>query len=142
MVSVRFLIAGMLLFAWAQLRGVTTPESTHWKAAGLSGALLFMGGMGPAAWAMQFVPSGMAAVLLSLIPLWMVLLEWLWPPTSALGRRATRPGPRVMVGIVLIVGPHRLLQDGSEQGILLTLAGIGALTLSAFSWATGSLYLL
>lgn len=141
MVTIRFLVAGGILYVWARLRGEPRPTAANWRASLIVGALLFVGGMGIGAWAMQFVPSGLAAVLIATASLWMVLLDWLWLD-------APRPGRGVFVGlllglagIVLIVGPDRLMTLRSNQSTdVKNLIGIGVLLLSALAWAAGSVY--
>lgn len=141
MVSFRFLAAGAILFLWAIVRGAPRPSWTHWRSATIVSSLLFVTGMGAGAWALQFVPSGLVAVLISTAPLWMVMLDWLWfsggRPSSvtflglALG----------LVGIIVIMDPSSLSNLGEDQiGSTGTVLGLGVLLLSAFSWAVGSLY--
>ena len=50
----------------------------HWRAAAVVGVLLFLGGHGLLAWAQRRVPSGVAALGMATLPLWMTLLDWLW----------------------------------------------------------------
>src|SRR3990170_5093626 len=76
MAGVRFLIAGAALYLWTRLRGAPTPTRPNWKAATIIGGLLLLGGNGGVVWAEQYVPSGLTAVLITTVPLWMALLEW------------------------------------------------------------------
>jgi len=135
MAGVRFLIAGAVLYAWAWLRGARRPTRLHWKSALIVGGLLLLGGNGGVVWSEQRVASGLAALLVATVPLWMVLLEWMQ-------RDGTRPDGRTLfgvalglVGLALLVGPNALL--GGERVDLL---GAGVLVLGSLSWATGSLY--
>lgn len=78
MASLRFIGAGAILFLWAIVRGAPRPSWTHWRLATIVSSLLFVAGIGAGAWALQFVPSGPAVVLISTAPLWMVMLDWFW----------------------------------------------------------------
>jgi drug/metabolite transporter (DMT)-like permease len=76
MAGVRFLVSGAALYLWARARGADAPTATHWRAATVVGAFLLLGGNGAVVWAEQRVPSGLAALLVATMPLWIVLLEW------------------------------------------------------------------
>lgn len=134
MASARFLVAGAMLYLWSRARGAVRPSLTHWRAAAIVGALLLLGGNGAVVWAEQFVPSGLAALLVATAALWMVMLDWLRPG-------GTRPATRVWIGIALglaglawLVGPSSL-GDGR-----VSMVGAGVLWLGSLSWAMGSVY--
>lgn len=136
MAGARFVIAGAILLAWARARGARRPSRTDWVTGFVSGALLLLGGNGAVVWAEQRVPSGMAALLVAVVPLWIVLLDWFRPG----GRR---PASMVFVGIALglvglglLLGPDALRGSGD-----LDLVGAGVLMFGSLSWAIGSLYL-
>lgn len=135
MAGIRFLVAGALLFLWARLRGAPRPSLANWKATLLIGALLLLGGNGAVVWAEQRVPSGITALLVATVPLWMVLIEWLRPG----GRR---PAARValgviagMIGLLVLVGPGSLRGNGNVNVL-----GAAALMFGSLSWAVGSLW--
>jgi drug/metabolite transporter (DMT)-like permease len=135
MASARFLVAGGLLYAWSRIRGAERPTAANWLAALTVGGLLLMGGNGAVVWAEQRVASGVAALLVATVPLWMVLLDWWW-------RGGARPGRGVIAGIalglaglVLLVGPGTIAGGGRVDP-----AGAAVLVLGSFSWAAGSLY--
>lgn len=129
----RFLIAGMVLYAIARLRGAEKPTAAQWKSAAVLGSLLFLGGNGALTWAEQKVPTGLAALLLSIIPLWMVLLHHL---------EMRRPlGGQMIVGLVLglagigvLVGPRNLLGGGRVVP-----SGAAVLIFGSLAWSIGSL---
>lgn len=135
MAGVRFVVAGALLYAWMRWRGTPPPQSRHWLAATPVGALLLVGGNGGLVWAEQRVPSGLSAILLGMIPLWLVLLDSLRPRGPALTPRMTAGLLTGLAGIAVLVGPAHLW--GSSR---MDLAGASALMASAFCWAVGSLY--
>jgi drug/metabolite transporter (DMT)-like permease len=136
MAGARFLIAGAILLLWSRLReGSRGPTRRDWITGLISGALLLLGGNGAVVWAEQRVPSGIAALLVAIVPLWMVLLDWRRPG----GRR---PASLVfvglglgLVGLGLLVGPD--IVDGRGD---IDLVGAGVLILGSLSWAVGSLY--
>ncbi len=132
LMGVRSLLAGVCLFAWARLRGAKRPTPQHWRAAAAAGTLLFLGCHGLLAWAQLRVPSGVAALALATIPVWMTLLDWLLA-------RGRRPGPSVWTGIALgLFGLGVLAAPGRGTGTV-DLLGILALLASAFAWAAGSI---
>src|SRR2546425_5610878 len=136
MAGTRFLIAGLILYVWARSRGSERPSLLNWRAAAAVGGLLLFGGNGGVVWAEQTVPSGIAAVLVGTVPLWMVLIEALRP-------KGVRPTKGVLVGIaigffgvILLVGQGGLSAGGSPVPLVGALIVVGA----TLSWAIGSLY--
>jgi len=135
MAGVRFLIAGAALYLWTRLRGTPSPTRSNWKAATIVGGLLLLGGNGGVVWAEQIVPSGLTAVLITTVPLWMALLEW------KRYERVRPPAPILLgliigfAGVVLLVGPEELAGSGAINRI-----GATVLILASLSWAIGSLY--
>jgi len=135
MAGTRFLIAGAALYLWTRLRGAPGPTRANWKAATIVGGLLLLGGNGGVVWAEQTVPSGLTAVLITTVPLWMALLEW------KRYERVRPPAPIVLglvigfAGVVLLVGPEELAGSGTINRI-----GATVLILASLSWAIGSLY--
>ena len=130
MAGSRFVLAGAVLFIWARRRGHPAPTMPQWRAAAVVGGFLLLGGNASVAWAEQRVPSGLAALLIGVMPIWMVGLEWL--------RRGLRPSKQVVVGLLLgAVGVGLLvLPQGGGDGM--DLLGAAVLILAAASWAWGS----
>jgi drug/metabolite transporter (DMT)-like permease len=136
MAGARFIIAGSILLLWSRLReGGGGPSARDWLTGLVSGALLLLGGNGAVVWAEQRVPSGIAALLVAIVPLWMVLLDWI----RAGGRRPATPvfiGLALgLIGLGLLVGPDALQGGGAIDS-----TGAGVLVLGSLSWAIGSLY--
>lgn len=134
MAAARFLVAGSLLYGWSRRGGAPAPNAPQWRAATLVGALLLFVGNGGVVWAERTVPSGMVALLVSTLPFWMVLLEFL------LFRK--RPGSWTIgglllgfCGIVLLVAPGSMPDGGG-----IDLLAAAAVLIAAISWAIGSLY--
>ena len=134
MAGVRFLIAGGALYLWVRWRGTGRPEPRHWLGATVVGGLLLLGGNGGVVWAEQTVPSGLAALMVATVPLWMVLIDW-WRPGG------TQPARIVLLGLVFGLVGMVLLVD-LEETRSGAVHGVGALVLilASLSWATGSLY--
>jgi drug/metabolite transporter (DMT)-like permease len=135
MAGMRFLISGALLYAWSRYRGAQRPTRRHWRNAVIAGGFLLLGGNGAVVWAEQFVPSGLTALLVSILPFWLVIIEWVRPPRS-------RPHGAVLVGLILgfigivvLVGPSDLAGHGDVRPI-----GALVLILGSLSWAIGSFY--
>jgi drug/metabolite transporter (DMT)-like permease len=131
----RFAVAGPLLYAWARRGGGPRPSRRQWLAAVIAGGLLLLGGNGLVTSAEERVSSGLTALLVATVPLWMVLLDWVF-------LRAGRPSLKVLlglalglVGIVLLIGPAHML--GEHR---IDLIGVGLALVAALSWAIGSLY--
>jgi drug/metabolite transporter (DMT)-like permease len=133
MAGVRFLIAGSALYITMRMLKVPRPTLRQWTQAGFVGVLLLGGGNGTVSWVEQQVPSSIAALLVALVPLWMVSLNWLLPGGS-------RPSVRTMLGVALGFGGVALLafRGGASGGGLSPMAFL--LVISSFVWAAGSLY--
>jgi drug/metabolite transporter (DMT)-like permease len=106
MAGTRHLTAGLLLFAWLRANGVELPERRHWKSAAIIGGLLLLGGNGLVSWAEQRVPSGLAALIIASVPIWMAVLQGVErrrrPPAALAGGLLLGLG-----GLVLLVAPGR-----------------------------------
>ena len=135
MVWARFWIAGGLLFSWLRLRGHPRATRTEWRAAAVTGLLTLGCGNGAIVWAEQRVPSGITALLVASVSLWMVLLDWLLP-----GGRRPRAGVLAgvvvgLAGLVLLVGPGALVGRGQVNPM-----GALVLVLGSLSWAIGTIF--
>lgn len=130
MAGSRFVLAGLVLFVWARSRGDPAPTAQQWRAAAVVGAFLLLGGNASVAWAEQRVPSGLAALLIGVMPIWMVGLEWL--------RRGSRPSKQVVGGLLLGAVGVGLLVLPRGGGNDMDLLGAAVLILAAASWAWGS----
>ena len=136
MASARHLIAGAILLLWARFRqGAGLPSRRDWITGLVSGTLLLVGGNGAVVWAEQRVPSGIAALIVAIVPLWMVLLDW-WRP------RGRRPAALVFVGLALgLAGLALLIGPDAFRGVgTIDVAAAVVLIAGSLSWAIGSLY--
>jgi drug/metabolite transporter (DMT)-like permease len=133
MAGLRFLLAGTILFSWARLRGEKAPSGLHWRNTAVIGGLLLLIGNGAVVWAEQRVASGIAALLVTTEPLWVVILQWL-------GKTKKAPSNGVMLGLVLgAVGMMVLVSPWELEGGVDLLAST-AIFLSAGAWAWGSIF--
>jgi drug/metabolite transporter (DMT)-like permease len=132
--AIRHLVAGTILLGVGMRRGNggDDPIGRRQITAGLVfGGALFLGGHGSLTWAQQTVPSGVAALLVGSIPLWMALLD-----RAVFGRRLASSG---YLGLGLgFVGLAFLVDSFGEGGV--DRVGALAILFGAFSWAAGSLY--
>ena len=135
MAGIRFLIAGAILYAWTRWRGTPPPARSHWLAATIVGGLLLLGGNGGVVWAEQHVPSGLTALLIGTVPLWMALLNWLRPGGVKPGNGVIAGLTLGFMGITLLVGPGKLAGGHDVDSL-----GAAVLIIASLSWATGSLY--
>jgi drug/metabolite transporter (DMT)-like permease len=131
----RHLCAGLILYPILRWKTGIRPTAGHWKTAIVTGFLLLFVGNGGVSWAEQTVPSGVAALLVATVSLWLVILDWLRPG-------GVRPVFRVVFGIlmglsglVLLVGPAQLGGSGRVDP-----GGAGILVVASLGWAIGSLY--
>ena len=124
MLAARFLLAGALLYAWARFRGAAAPTLQHWGAATLTGGGLFLLGTGGVAWAEQHVHSGVVALVVAVVPLWLAVLDrQRLSPIAVLGLGIG------FGGVALLVGPSA---GFGWQAIVVVFTSLG--------WAAASLY--
>jgi drug/metabolite transporter (DMT)-like permease len=130
----RHVTAGAILLAWALPRGDRNGDRISWtqvRAGFIFGGALFLLGHGGLAWAQQTVPSGVAALLIGSIPLWMALLDRVF-----FGKRLH---PIATFGLVVGFIGLAFLFDPLGEGSFDRLGAVVCL-LSALAWAGGSLY--
>jgi len=141
----RFLAAGLLLYAWARARGAERPERRTWLPAIVIGGLLVTGGNGLVVWSEQRVPSGLAALIVAGMPLWVALFERTFPGGKPLGTGRVAgllvgfaglafllTGERGAAGVC--VGSFACPQGQSAIPLVYLLA----VPLASVSWALGS----
>ena len=129
--SIRFLMAGIALYAWTATRERSArPTRREWGAAALAGTLMLFAGNGAVTWAEQRIDTGVAALLVASVPLWMALLARLFQGERL--RRGAVVGLLVgFVGVAVLVRP-----SGDNVALWPSLLVLGG----AFGWAMGSIY--
>ncbi len=134
MAGVRFVAAGLVFAAWGVRQGAARPTARDWAMTGLVGVLMAAGGNGGVSWALQRVPSGLGALLVSMVPFWVALGDW-WRPGGE------RPAGRVVLGLVLGFSGVALLVNPSDGvgASDLDPVGAGAIVLASLLWAAGSI---
>lgn len=133
--GMRFLIAGIILLIWRRLAGDALPTRNQWKSAAIIGSLLLLGGNGLVSWAEQTIPSGVAALIIGAVPMFLVI-------TEAFRRGGVKPTWRVILGLLIGFTGIYLLVGPSEfsGGMKLNPFGVAALLSASFLWALGSIY--
>lgn len=136
MAAIRFTIAGFLFIGWAVIssrRAFRLPTLRETRDAALSGVLLFGIANGFVGWGQQTVPSGIAAILIALIPVWFAVFGRLFfgerlPRLALLGIGIG------LAGVVLLIGPW-------EGSMTFDPLGVGILLAAPIAWSTGSLFI-
>ncbi len=132
MLSARFLIAGALLLAWSRWRRPDAPLPTarQWRTAAMLGTAFFVAGNGGVAWAEQYVPTGTVALIVAIIPVFMVALDRIfWN-----ARLALRTWIGMIVGFAGVAGIVGI--PSAEFSLWAALVPVGG----ALAWAAGSLH--
>jgi len=133
--GLRHLTVGLVLYPFFRLRTGIRPTLTNWWTATVTGFLLLFVGNGGVSWAEQTVPSGITALLVATVSLWLVIVDWLRPGGH-------RPVPKVVLGLLMgfagmliLVGPAQF--GGSAR---VEPRGAAVLIVASLAWACGSLY--
>ena len=129
MLAVRFAVAGGVLYLLAS-RGGERPSLVHWRSALIVGGALLLLGNGGVAYAVEHADTGVVALIVGSVPLWMALLDRI-----VYGQRLA---PAAVAGLVLGFGGIAFLARPSGDGS--SLAGVIVVLLGSLAWAAGSLY--
>src|ERR1700723_1037293 len=131
--AMRFSVAGLVLFGWVFVRGERSPSAREWRSASILGMVIFVFDYGLLFWAEQRVPSGIAAVMLAMIPVFMALCEIIFLRTR---RLTVRLALALLLGIggVGVLMSHTLNLGGAPIDKL----GATALIFASISWSIAS----
>jgi drug/metabolite transporter (DMT)-like permease len=134
MAGCRLLLAGMILYPAARLSGYAHPSRKEWMSAGIIGILLLTISNGGMTIALQYIPSGIAALLAGLLPLFIIVLNWV-------GFTKVKPTKMILTGLLLgIIGIMLLVRPGSfKETSSQSWIGITIILFTNLSWATGTL---
>jgi drug/metabolite transporter (DMT)-like permease len=135
--GIRWLIAGTILTAYLVARRRPLPPVSQWGGIALLGFLMLGLGNGGVVFAEQYVPSGLAAVIVATAPFWMAAVEACLPDGERLRRSIVLGLVIGFSGIVILVWPDLTLGTASSRGFL---AGIIALQIASIGWSIGSSY--
>ncbi len=131
--AMRFLVAGIVLYGWMVARGERSPNRRQWMSVFLLALLIFVGDYGLLFWAEQRVPSGIAAVMMATIPVFMALSEIIILQTQ---RLTVRLALALLIGIggVAVLMSHSL----NLGGVPIDKAGAAALIIGSMCWSVAS----
>ncbi|MFN2508528.1 MAG: EamA family transporter [Chthoniobacterales bacterium] len=138
MAGTRFLLAGAILYSAARLAGAARTRLGDWRTAAIVGACLLFGGNGGVTLAEQYIPSGLAALIVATIPIYIALLGWLVgmsPRPNAISAAGLAGG---FTGVGLLVGPALTFSGHGESPR--AWIGMCILLCSSLIWSAGSLY--
>ena len=130
----RFVVSGAILYVLARWRGAPKPTSHELRLAAITGVLMLGLGNGGVMLAEKTVPSGIVALIVSSVPIWVVLIDWLRP-------KGVRPKKTMfaglalgVVGMIILIGPRAIVGEGNidEIGTVILLVG-------SVSWSIGTL---
>ena len=137
MAGARFVLAGLIMYAIASSQGISKSSWANWRTSLIIGACLLLAGNGGVTISEKYIDSGLAALIVAIVPIYIVLLGWL-------AGMAPRPSPIVwlalmggFIGVGILFGPalHFAPNSGRQPAV-----GISILLVSSFVWSAGSLY--
>jgi drug/metabolite transporter (DMT)-like permease len=128
--GMRFLVAGIVLYGWMRVRGAPSPTAREWGAAWLLAILIFLLDYGLLFWAERRVPSGIAAVMMATIPVFMAIAEIIFLRTQRLTLRLGLALLTGLAGVAVLVGHSIELGQAPVDT-----AGACALIIAAMSWS-------
>jgi drug/metabolite transporter (DMT)-like permease len=137
MAGARFLLAGFVIVAWTAVRsgaGAIRLSPREWRDSAIVGALLLGGGMGMVAFGEQTIPSGITALLIAMMPVWVAIFG-----LAFLGERLPRLAVVGIVvgfaGVAILAGPTAFGTSGALDPL-----GLAAVIISPIAWSLGSLF--
>ena len=135
--GIRYFTAGLVLALVLRLRGTPMPPISSWPSFAFVGFFMLGLGNGGVTFGEQFVPSGLAAVLIATSPFWMIGVESLWRDGERMTLRHAAGLVVGFAGILVLVWPDLLvsLSGGSRYGL-----GVLGLQIACVGWAIGSSY--
>jgi len=131
--AMRFLVAGLVLYLWMIARGERGPTARQWRSAFVLAVLIFVVDYGLVFWAEQWVPSGITAVMMATIAVFMALSEIIFLRTQRLSLR-------LVVALLVGIGGVAVLMSRSFHlgGAPINRAGAIALIVGAIGWSVAS----
>src|SRR6266581_3368789 len=137
MAGARFLIAGVIMYSIALSQGIGKSSWANWRTSLIIGACLLLAGNGGVTISEQYIDSGLAALIVAVVPIYIVILGWasgMAPRPTAIVWLALVGG---FVGVGILFWPAlRFSSNGGRNPAI----GISILLVSSFIWSAGSLY--
>jgi drug/metabolite transporter (DMT)-like permease len=137
MAGARFLMAGVIMFGIAWWQGAWKSTWANWRVSLIVGACLLLAGNGGVTISEQYIDTGLAALIVAIVPIYFVLLGW---ATGIM----PRPAPIIWLGLVggfigvgVLLGPALRFPSNGERH---PATGMLILLVSSFIWSAGSLY--
>jgi len=137
MAGSRFVIAGLLLYVWCRIRGEKTPAISSVAKISFAGILMLFFGTGTLVWVEQYLPTGVAAIIISTVPLWFVLIDkrnW----------KLNFSSRSIILGLMIGFAGVILLFSGknafSFSGDKMKMISFIVMLVGSLFWAAGSLY--
>jgi drug/metabolite transporter (DMT)-like permease len=130
----RIVLAGVLVLLAARASGIPWPDRARARPAAVMGTFLFLGGNGGVVWALQTLPSGVAALIVGTTPLWMALLQRVRHPAERLGAPAKAGLVLGFFGVAVLADPFAAGPGDLDP------AAVGMVVLSALAWSWGSVW--
>lgn len=134
MAGLRFTVAGLAMWAWMRGTGTPSPTLREWRDATVLGTLMFLIDYACLFWAEQRVPSGVAAVILAMIPVCIALLEIVFLRTQRLSVRLALGLAVGIIGVVVLTNPWASSGEAS-----INRGGVIALLVSCCGWSIGTI---
>src|SRR5581483_2728952 len=134
MAGLRFTTAGVFMFIWMGFAGTSFPTWREWGGATVLGTLMFLIDYACLFWAEQCVPSGIAAVILAMIPVCITLLEIVFLRTQRLSVRLALGLAVGIIGVVVLTNPWASSGEAS-----INRGGVIALLVSCCGWSIGTI---
>lgn len=131
--GMRFVVAGLVLYGWMRARGTPSPTARGWTGASFLAVLIFVFDYGLLFWAERRVPSGIAAVMMATIPVFMALAEIVFLRTQRLTVRLGLALAVGIAGVAVLVGRTMNLREAPVDT-----AGACALLVAAVSWSVAA----
>src|SRR5713101_4866812 len=131
--AMRFLVAGLDLYGWMVAQGERSPNPRQWASVSLLAVLIFVIDYGLVFWAEQQVPSGLAAVMMATIPVFMALSEIIFLRTQRLTVRLALALLIGIAGVAVLMSPRLKLGGAPIDPV-----GAVALIIASMSWSVAS----
>ena len=141
MIGARFVLAGLLLYSLSRIRNYEKPTLSEWKKAIVVGTMMIFIGYAGLAWSEQYINSGIAALIIATIPIWMIIIDWFI-------LKGKKPGKLTLSGIVLGLLGVSIITNVDKNSFISTsitpalgMISCFVLLICSFTWALASLYI-